>query len=237
MTDLATLTVAEADCLTDCEETISHGLITFVEVGQALITIRDNRLYRATHQTFEEYTRERWNLSGTRTYELIDGAHIHELISSATAETPVAPANERQARPLAKLLPHPMAEPEDKAAAEEEIRETWAEAVQTAPVAPDGTPKVTAKHVEETVARRLADEPALAPAERKPPARKPLPDAFQKAALDLAKIAERLDRLAGDDRFPRNAEQVARMSRSDLLRAVDLLATVIDRLPPTAKES
>jgi hypothetical protein len=236
MTELATLTVAETDVLTDCEDTISRGLMTFVEVGQSLITIRDNRLYRVTHQTFEEYTRERWNLSGTRTYELIDGAHIHELISSAMAEVPVAPANERQARPMVKLLPHPMAGPEDKAAAEEEIRETWAEAVETAPRDADGQPKVTAKHVEETVARRLDPEPEAQP-ERKQPNRKPLPDAFQVATWDLMKVAERLNRLLLDDRFPRNAEQVARMSRNDLLRAADLLATVVDRLPPTAKES
>lgn len=242
MTELATLTVAESDVLTDCEETISRGLMTFVEVGQALITIRDNRLYRATHATFEDYCTERWNFSFQRANQFIDAAVVSELISTTTVaeinSAPIPePANEAQARPLAKLLPHPMAEPEVKAAAEEEIRETWAEAVQTAPVAPDGTPKVTAKHVEETVARRLADEPAPAPVERKQPARKPLPDAFQAAAWDLVKVTERLDRLAADDRFPRNAEQVGRLSRHDLLRAVDLLATVVDRIPNPNKET
>lgn len=245
MTDLAVLTVAEADVLADCEDTISRGLMTFAEVGQALITIRDNRLYRATHKTFEGYAWERWGLSEASAYRQIDASRIHELISSPMGEeipedpAPV-PANERQARPLAKLLPHPMAEPEAKAAAEEEIRQAWAEAVETAPRDDEGQAKVTAKHVEETVSRRLEDEPAPAPRsapERKKPNRKPLPDAFRSAAWDLSKVAERLNRLADDDRFPRNAEQVAQMSRSDLLRAADLLAAVIDRLPPTSKES
>lgn len=246
MTDLAVLTVAEADVLADCEDTISRGLMTFVEVGQALITIRDNRLYRLSHVTFEDYCTGRWNFSFQRANQFIDAAVVTELISTTTVvETPddppaQLPANEAQARPLAKLLPHPMAEPEAKAAAEEEIRQAWAEAVETAPRDDEGQPKVTAKHVEETVSRRLEDEPAPAPRsapERKKPNRKPLPDAFRSAAWDLSKVAERLIRLADDDRFPRNAEQVAQMSRSDLLRAADLLAAVIDRLPPTSKES
>lgn len=66
--------------------------------------------------------------------------------------------------------------------------------------------------------------------------RKPLTDAFFTAANDLMKLAERVDRLSRDDRFPKNAEQVARTSRHDLLRAADLLATVIERLPTPAKE-
>jgi hypothetical protein len=241
MTELATLTVAETDVLTDCEDTISRGLMTFIEVGQALITIRDNRLYRVTHATFEDYCTQRWNFSFQRANQFIDAAVVTKLITTTTVaeinSTPAEPANEKQARPLAKLLPHPMAEPEVKAAAEEEIRETWAEAVETAPRDTDGQPKVTARHVEETVARRLDPEPEAQPPDRKQPNRKPLPDAFQSAAWDLVKVAERLERLVADDRFPRNAEQVGRMSRHDLLRAADLLATVVDRIPNPNKES
>ena len=66
--------------------------------------------------------------------------------------------------------------------------------------------------------------------------RRPLTDAFRDAAWDLTKNVERLERLVLDDRFPRNAEQVARMSRNDLLRARDLLAAVIDRVPNLTRE-
>lgn len=65
---------------------------------------------------------------------------------------------------------------------------------------------------------------------RPPRPRKPLPDAFRTATYDAVKAAERLERLAADDRLPRNAEQVGRTCRHDLLRAADLLATVVDRL-------
>ncbi len=34
---------------------------TFYEVGNALLQIRDERLYRQTHSTFEEYCREKWS--------------------------------------------------------------------------------------------------------------------------------------------------------------------------------
>lgn len=66
--------------------------------------------------------------------------------------------------------------------------------------------------------------------------RRPLVDAFRDAGYDLMKHVERVERLALDDRFPRNAEQVARVIRGDLLRAADLLAAVIDRIPTLTKE-
>lgn len=44
---LAALTTTETERLTDLETTIERGLKTFVEVGQALMEIRDGRLYRA----------------------------------------------------------------------------------------------------------------------------------------------------------------------------------------------
>jgi hypothetical protein len=75
-----------------------------------------------------------------------------------------------------------------------------------------------------------------APSDAKTKNRKPLPDAFRSAAYDLTKAVERLSRLVEDDRFARNAEQVARVCRHDLLRASDLLATVVERVPSLTQE-
>lgn len=61
--------------------------------------------------------------------------------------------------------------------------------------------------------------------------RRPLPDAFRDASYDLVRAAEKLMRLVEDDRFPRNAEQVAQRCQRDLLQAGDLLATVVARIP------
>jgi hypothetical protein len=84
------------------------------------------------------------------------------------------------------------------------------------------------------------DKRAAAAADPKPERkqnRRPITDAFRDATYDAIKAVERLERLVADDRFTRNAEQVARMSRGDLLRAADLLATVIDRIPNLTKET
>jgi hypothetical protein len=91
--------------LADLETVIERGLGTFVEVGDALAAIRDGRLYRSTHSTFEDYCQERWGFSRPRAYEMI---HASEIVSSlsAIADTP-APRTESQARALAPLKANP----------------------------------------------------------------------------------------------------------------------------------
>jgi hypothetical protein len=79
--------------LVELEAVIERGVKTFVEVGEALMEIRDGRLYRETHSSFESYLRERWNISRPRGYQLIDAAKL-----STTVDTP--PGNEWQAREL-----------------------------------------------------------------------------------------------------------------------------------------
>lgn len=66
--------------------------------------------------------------------------------------------------------------------------------------------------------------------------RRPITDAFRDASYDLVKAAERVSRLAADDRFPRNAEQVGRVCRHDLLRAADLVSAVIELFTTTNQE-
>ena len=60
--------------------------------------------------------------------------------------------------------------------------------------------------------------------------RRPLPDAFRDATYDLTKVTERIERLAADDRFPRNANEVAERNLNYLVRARDLLEQVIQQL-------
>lgn len=70
------LTADESAQLHDCEAVIERGLKTFYEVGEALLTIRDNRLYRLDYSTFEEYCRERWQMSKTHANRLIGAAGV-----------------------------------------------------------------------------------------------------------------------------------------------------------------
>ena len=59
--------------------------------------------------------------------------------------------------------------------------------------------------------------------------RTPLRDGFRDAALDLDKLVHRFERLAADDRLPRNRSEVARYA-NDLTRATDALQRVAEQL-------
>lgn len=127
------LTAYEADELNRHEATIQRGFDTFIEVGEALLAIRDKRLYRQEYGTFEEYCRQRWGMSRPRAYQLMDAS---EAVRGLSTIVDKLPATESQARPLTKL---------DTA---EERQEAWQEAVEEAEA--EGR-KVTAKDVERAV--------------------------------------------------------------------------------------
>lgn len=139
---LATLNPAARVTLADCEQRIERGLRTFIDVGQALAEIRDSRLYKASHGTFEEYCRERWNFSDRRASQFIEAASVIPKILGTGLP---APTVESQARALA-AVPEP------------ERAEVWREAVEST----GGKP--TAKAVTEIAkARTETPEPVAVP--------------------------------------------------------------------------
>lgn len=115
--------------LSECEGIIERGLSTFVEVGNALLEIRDSRLYRESHATFEEYCRKRWGMARQRAHQLIGAA---EAVSSLSKLFDKPPTTESHAAALAAIEPPLRAS-------------VWERALETAP---EG--KVTAAHVRET---------------------------------------------------------------------------------------
>lgn len=125
---LGPLTRVDLNALKLYECIIGQGLKTFLKVGNALTLIRDARLYRESHATFENYCRGRWDISKTRAYELIGAAAVTQNLS---AIADILPATESQARPLTALEP-------------EAQREAWASAVESAPIDATGARKVTA---------------------------------------------------------------------------------------------
>lgn len=110
----AALTVAEQNELQRCELVIRQGLETFIEVGQALLIIRDRRLYRLESETFDDYCREKWGMAKRYANRLIAAS---ETISNLGPIGPVFPQTETQARPLTSLPP-------------EQQRQAWKEVVQ-----------------------------------------------------------------------------------------------------------
>jgi hypothetical protein len=110
MVSLATpgsLTLQESSRLRQLERIIEEGLEGFLKVGKSLLEIRDSRLYRTTHDTFESYCRDRWALSLSRCNQLIGAVTVYNTLTTAfPADTPLlAASNEHAIRPLAQLEP------------------------------------------------------------------------------------------------------------------------------------
>jgi len=86
---LEALTAEEADRLARLEADVERGRQTFIEVGNALAAIHDERLYKGTHTAFADYLHERWGMSRQRGYQLIDAAEVAGLVSGDGVSTTV----------------------------------------------------------------------------------------------------------------------------------------------------
>ncbi|MBE8971129.1 hypothetical protein IQ277_34505 [Nostocales cyanobacterium LEGE 12452] len=92
----------------------------FFEAGKALAELRDRRLYRSTHKTFEEYCRDRFGHSRRQSYLLMDAAVVFEnLLEKCDPLDHILPTNECQVRPMTKLEP-------------QEQQKVWVKAVEQA---------------------------------------------------------------------------------------------------------
>lgn len=149
------------------EGVIEQGMRHFVEVGNALATIRNKRLYRGNYKAFSDYCDERWELSRT---------HVDRLIAGATVAQNLTPigvtlANESQARVLSGLAP-------------EEQREVVKRAIDANP---DGN--LTAVRLSEVV-RQFQGEPSSPPT----PPSWTLDDAVEHLGSRLYDISQRWPR-------------------------------------------
>jgi hypothetical protein len=143
--------VLDRATLDELETVIEDGLQTFVDVGLALMEVRDRRLYRESgYPTFEKYCVGRWNFKRHYAHRLIDSAMtMKALVGSGLDDNmlPIgnAPSNEAQTRELA-----PLAKSEPEAA-----RAVWREVVDEAETT--GEP-VTAAKVRAAVQRQCFDD-------------------------------------------------------------------------------
>ena len=129
------LSAKEVKRLAACEQQIERNLQGFFEAGSALAAINEEKLYRATHPTFDSYCKERWNFGRGYAYRLMDGAEIaRDIATSPIGDKVPPPLNEAQVRPLVKI---------DKA----DRAEVWQRAVKAAPLDKEGKPRITAEVV------------------------------------------------------------------------------------------
>jgi hypothetical protein len=87
----------QADLAT-CEAALDNLRVAFWAAGKALQVIRDARLYRDTHATFEDYVEQRWDMARSPAYRLIDAWPLAERLSPMGDKL-----NERQVRELLPL--------------------------------------------------------------------------------------------------------------------------------------
>ena len=133
----ATITVSAVEVPELTEQEISDRLNlerkverAFFEAGKALTELRDRRLYRSTHKTFEDYCRDRFGHSRQQSNYLIAAAGVYENLTTigcqnvanenlTTNGSQILPTSERQVRPMTKLEP-------------QEQQEVWLRAVELA---------------------------------------------------------------------------------------------------------
>lgn len=136
------LSVEERAELDEYEAIIDRHLQTFIEVGNALLAIRDKRLYREQYSTFDEYSQERWGFVRRQADRLIAATEtVHNLRPMGL----ILPVTERQVRPLTSLDPH-------------QQREVWTEVVRS-----NGDGKITGAKVQAVADRvirgNVSDDP------------------------------------------------------------------------------
>lgn len=143
MTGNNQLSIVEHNQLLKYEAVIKRGLNTFVEVGSALLAIRDEGLYRSKYPTFEEYCRERWGMKHNYANKLIAASKV---VNNLGTIVPILPATETQARPLTSFSKSP-----------EVQQEVWKNVVETAP-----NGHITAAHVQ-AIVDTYKEKPAQKP--------------------------------------------------------------------------
>ena len=103
------LTIQERARLQVLEGVVERGLGAFLEVAAALLEIRDSRLYRETHSTFEDFVRDRFQLARSTAYGLMDASRVaanvspegHGLsLSHLRALAPLEPTTQRELAPV-----------------------------------------------------------------------------------------------------------------------------------------
>ena len=100
MNDRMELSATQQDIRTALEKIIERTRNSFFECGKALAQIRDDRLYRDTHNTFEKYCEEKWGWKRDYAYKLISAS---EIVASLPVNVSKSIQTESVARAVAKV--------------------------------------------------------------------------------------------------------------------------------------
>lgn len=144
--DLSPLSASEIKEKDKLENTVQQA---FYVAGMALKILRDKKLYRETHRTFEAYIKERFDFSKSGAYYLISAFEVVENLKrpqfvDKNEGASILPTNESQCRPIAKLSP-------------EQQRDIWNKAVKKA------NGKVPSARIIKEIVNELEGKPQMKP--------------------------------------------------------------------------
>ena len=144
--ELSPLSASEIKERDELENTVSKA---FYVAGQALKVLRDKKLYRETHRTFESYTKERFDFSKSGAYYLISAFEVVENLKrpqfvDKNEGASILPTNESQCRPIAKLSP-------------DQQRDIWNKAVEKA------SGKAPSARIVKQIVNELENKPKMKP--------------------------------------------------------------------------
>lgn len=116
------------------ERIIAQGIVSFLNVAEALIQIRDKQYYKkiAGYGTFGEYCEKKWGMTRQRAYQLIDAKQVADNLSNNLTK------KEIEEIPATQLCALKDVAPEDQPTVYHLAKET-------------AHGKLTAAHVEKTV--------------------------------------------------------------------------------------
>ena len=101
----STLTAPEEHRLESLEQVIRGRMKVFIAVGEALIEIRDKRLYREISDTFEGYCQVRWGFTRRRADQLIAATNIVAEVAERVIATNENPGSQNAPRASGNAVP------------------------------------------------------------------------------------------------------------------------------------
>jgi hypothetical protein len=101
--DTIPLSSQEKGRLAELESVVETHLETFLTVGRALAEIRNRRLYREQHESWESYCVKRWGFGYSRANELIRSTEIAEGLLASCPESVPSDLSSDAIRPLGQL--------------------------------------------------------------------------------------------------------------------------------------
>lgn len=106
---IGSMSLSEQKRRDQLEKIIKNGLAEYRAVGTALAEMRDKKLYRSTHKTFEAYCASLWGFTGRRGRQLMDAAELADTVEQVAIEAgekpeQIVPKTEGAARSLREQI-------------------------------------------------------------------------------------------------------------------------------------